>query len=96
MKARRPHLYIINALRRRYGLAKGQRTANPGSNQAATGLAHLAAVLVMFDPALDLGAIPVVRPSRPGASVGAAQRSVSSEPQTDRSEPANWPARSPS
>jgi hypothetical protein len=61
-KARRPHLYVINALKRRYGLAKGQLAANPGSNQAAVDLAHLAAVLVMFDPELDLASIPTVRP----------------------------------
>lgn len=64
-KARRPYLYVINALKRRYGLAKGQLALNPGSNQAAVDLAHLAAVLVMFDPQLDLASIPTVRPYKP-------------------------------
>jgi|GEM_PF-5947608 len=53
-KARRPYLYVVSALKRRYGLAKGQLAANPGSNQAVSDLAHLAAVLAMFDPAIDL------------------------------------------
>jgi len=64
-KARRPNLYVINGLRRKYGVAKGQIAANPGSNQLAVDLDHLAAVLAMFDPEIDLASIPVVRPYKP-------------------------------
>lgn len=61
-KARRPHLYVINALRLKYARLKGQLALAPGSNQVVTDMAHVGAVLDMFDPALDLDAIPMRRP----------------------------------
>ena len=65
MKARRPYLYVINALRLKYGRLKGLLAANAGSNQLASDLAHVGAVLLMFDPGADLDAIPVRRPYKP-------------------------------
>jgi hypothetical protein len=66
MKARRPNLYVINALRRRYGLLTGALTSGAmGHNQVADDLAHLGAVILMFDPKMDLAAIPPIRPYKP-------------------------------
>jgi len=56
-KARRPYLYVINALSLKYARLKGQQALAPGSNQVAEDLAHVGAVLAMFDPTLDLDAI---------------------------------------
>ena len=64
-KARRPYLYVINALRLKYGRLKGQAAASPWSNQLASDLAHVGAVLLMFDPDAELDAIPVRRPYKP-------------------------------
>ncbi|HEY8004165.1 MAG TPA: hypothetical protein VIE16_08055 [Phenylobacterium sp.] len=65
MKARRPYLYVIRALREKYGKLKGLLAASPGSNQLASDLAHVGAVLAMFDPDADLDAVPVIRPYKP-------------------------------
>ncbi len=61
-KARRPYLYVINALRQKYGKLKGLLIATPSSNQMIDDLAHVGAVLLMFDPETDLAAVPVIRP----------------------------------
>lgn len=61
-RARRPYLYVINALRQKYGKLRGFLIVDPGSNQLADDLAHLGAVLRMFDPEIDLEAVPVIRP----------------------------------
>lgn len=65
MKARRPYLYVINALRTKYGKLSGLLAASAGSNQLASDLAHVGAVLLMFDPSADLEAIPLIRPYKP-------------------------------
>ena len=66
MKARRPNLYVINALRRKYGQLLGvQASGAIGHNQVADDLAHVGAVILMFDPQMDLAAIPLVRPYKP-------------------------------
>jgi hypothetical protein len=64
-KARRPYLYVINALSLKYARLKGQLALAPGSNQVVTDMAHVGAVLRMFDPTLDLDAIPARRPYKP-------------------------------
>jgi hypothetical protein len=60
-KARRPYLYVISALSRKYARLKGRLLGAPGSNQVITDMAHVGAVLRMFDPELDLD---VIRPRR--------------------------------
>jgi hypothetical protein len=64
--ARRPNLYVIAALKRKYGEAKG-RAGYLLEDRAKlrTNMDHLAAVLAMFDPATDLAAIPAKRPYKP-------------------------------
>ena len=57
-RARRPNLYVINALTKRYAKAKGQL----GREAVKADLAHLGAVLFIFDPGIDLAAIPPTRP----------------------------------
>src|SRR3984957_3871397 len=54
MKARRPNLYLVMALKRRYGQAKGAHDA--------AAVDHLGAVILMFEPGADLAAIPSIRP----------------------------------
>jgi hypothetical protein len=61
-KARRPTLYIVMALRRRYGQALGMIAA--GEDRTAD-LAHLGAVILMFAPDTDLAAIAPIRPYKP-------------------------------
>ncbi len=62
-RARRPNLYVINALTKRYAKAKGQLDDLLCDREAVKAdLAHLGAVLVMFDPGIDLAAIPPTRP----------------------------------
>jgi hypothetical protein len=66
MKARRPNLYVIAALRRKYGQLLGvQAHGDLGHNQVADDLAHVGAVIAMFDPQMDLAAIPPIRPYKP-------------------------------
>jgi hypothetical protein len=64
-KARRPYLYVINALSLKYARLKGQQALAPSSNQVAEDLAHVGAVLAMFDPTLDLDAITPRRVYKP-------------------------------
>jgi hypothetical protein len=66
MKARRPNLYVIAALRRKYGQLAGVLAhGDLGHNQVADDLAHVGAVILMFDPQMDLAAIPLIRPYKP-------------------------------
>jgi hypothetical protein len=62
-RARRPNLYVINALTRRYAKAKGEMQGLLCDREAVRAdMAHLGAVLGMFEPGIDLAAI---RPQRP-------------------------------
>jgi hypothetical protein len=54
--------HVLSALKRRYALTLGQSAANPASNALADDLAHLGAVILMFSPCEDLGAIAPIRP----------------------------------
>ena len=65
-RARRPNLYVISALSRRYGQCKG-RLPDLFCDRAelAADMDHLAHVLRMFDPAIDLDAIRTIRPYKP-------------------------------
>ncbi|SRR5258708_5082816 len=56
-KARRPNLYLVMALRRRYGQAKGAGNASD--------VEHLGAVILMFEPGADLAAIAPIRLYKP-------------------------------
>ena len=63
-KARRPNSFLIAALKRRYGLAKGALEAadlftDQVEHQVAMG--HLGAVIHMIDPAVNLEAIRAIR-----------------------------------
>lgn len=54
-RARRPHLYVVNALTKRYAKVKGQLGDLLSDREAVkSDLAHLGAVLEMFDPGIDL------------------------------------------
>ena len=64
-RARRPNLYVINALTKRYAKAKGQLGDLLLREKAQADLAHLGAVLLMFDPGVDLDAIPPRRVYKP-------------------------------
>jgi len=65
-KARRPGLIVATALKRKYGELKG-RDAYLFADHAAirADMAHVGAVLAMFDPGADLAAIPARRPKKP-------------------------------
>ncbi|WP_332770957.1 hypothetical protein [Phenylobacterium sp.] len=52
--------HVLSALKRRYGQALGMLRGEPA--QAKADLAHLTAVIRMFNPAEDLAAIPPIRP----------------------------------
>ncbi len=67
MKAQRPNLYLITALRRRYGQTLGLIAHDPAPGQADD-LAALGRVLGMFKPGEDLSEIKPIRPYRPGRS----------------------------
>ena len=64
-RASRPNIYFTGILRRKYGQLKGL-AGDLLSNQAKVGrdMEHVGAVLLMFDPAADLDAIPAIRPYR--------------------------------
>jgi len=54
-KARRPNAYVIAALKRRYGLCKGQSgDLFTDRERIRADMGHLAAVLAMFEPDIDL------------------------------------------
>src|ERR1019366_1909822 len=61
-KARRPGLYIVLTLRRKYGQLKGLLAYGNGDPQLTPDLGHVGAVLLMFAPDTDLDAIPLTRP----------------------------------
>ena len=62
-KARRPNLYVIAALRRRYAKSKGELgDLFCDRERIKADMAHLGAVLVMFAPDADLAAIRPIRP----------------------------------
>lgn len=52
--------HVLSALKRRYGQALGMLRQDP--TQAEADLAHLTAVIAMFNPAEDLAAIRPIRP----------------------------------
>lgn len=54
--------YVLSGLRRRYAVTLGAIEAGQDRGED---LAHLAAVLLMFNPAEDVAAIAPVRPYRP-------------------------------
>jgi hypothetical protein len=62
----RPNLYFTGILRRKYGQLKGRAT-QPDADLAliVRDLEHVGAVLLMFDAAADLDAIPAIRPYKP-------------------------------
>ena len=64
-RAARPNLYFTGILRRKYAQLKGL-AGDLLSDQAkiARDMEHVGAVLLMFDPAADLNAIPAIRPYR--------------------------------
>jgi hypothetical protein len=64
--ARRPHLYLTGALRKKYAQLKGL-AGDLLSDQAAIArdMEHLGAVILMFDPSEDLAAIAPIRPYKP-------------------------------
>ena len=65
-KARRPQLYVILALKRKYGQCKGAAAdLFADRERIAADMGHLGAVLAMFDPDVDLAAIPAIRPYKP-------------------------------
>jgi hypothetical protein len=65
-KARRPNLYVVNALTERYAKAKGELSGLLCDRDAVKAqMAHLGAVLTMFEPDIDLAAIPLRRPYKP-------------------------------
>ena len=65
-KARRPYLYVLNALARKYGQLKGEAAdVFADRERIAADMGHLGAVLAMFDPDVDLAAIPAIRPYKP-------------------------------
>jgi len=65
-KARRPNACVIAALKRRYGQCKGQSGDLFADRERIRGdMGHLAAVLVMFEPDIDLAAIRTIRPYKP-------------------------------
>ena len=57
--------HVLSALKRRYALTLGQLTYGD-REQAEADLAHLTAVIAMFNPAEDLSAIRPIRPYKPG------------------------------
>jgi hypothetical protein len=65
-KARRPNLYLTGALKRRYGKLKGQ-LGDLFADRAAirADMVHLAAVLAMFEPGVNIDAVPAIRPYKP-------------------------------
>ena len=66
-RARRPNLYLVMALRRKYGQTLG--LIRLGSTpELAEDLATLGRTLCLFNPAEDLAAINPIRPYRPGRS----------------------------
>jgi hypothetical protein len=68
VKARRPNLYVILALKRRYGRCKGELAAGDlftDRERILADMGHLGAVLAMFEPDIDLAAIPTIRPYKP-------------------------------
>lgn len=66
-KARRPNLYVVAALKRKYGQCKGQLAdLFSERDRIKADMAHLGAVLVMFEPDIDLAAIRAIRPYKPG------------------------------
>jgi hypothetical protein len=65
-RARRPNLYVIAALTKRYGRAKGELgLLTADREKVKADMAHLGAVLAMFEPGIDLDAIPPRRPYKP-------------------------------
>jgi hypothetical protein len=65
-RARRPNLYVVAALTKRYARAKGQLGDLLADREAIKAdLAHLGAVLAMFEPGIDLVGIPPTRPYKP-------------------------------
>lgn len=64
-KARRPNLYVIAALRRKYGQLLGVQAGLLENNQVADDVAHVGALILMFDPNMDLATIPLIRPFKP-------------------------------
>jgi hypothetical protein len=64
-RARRPNLYVVTALKRRYGRCKGALAGGDlftDREAIRADMGHLGAVLVMFEPGVDLDAIPATRP----------------------------------
>jgi hypothetical protein len=64
-KARRPNSFLIAALKRRYGLAKGAlEVADLFTDQVEhrEAMGHLGAVILMIEPTTDLAAIRAIRP----------------------------------
>lgn len=71
-QGRRPNLYVIAALKRKYGERKGEFAARDmltDCERIRADMAHLAAVLAMFEPGVNLAAIrplpPLQAPQRP-------------------------------
>lgn len=67
-KARRPNLYVIAALKRKYGERRGEfagRDMLTDCERIKTDMAHLGAVLAMFEPGVNLAAIRPWRPYKP-------------------------------
>jgi hypothetical protein len=67
-RARRPNLNVVNALKRRYSRCKGALAAADlftDKDRIKADMGHLAAVLAMFEPGVDLDAIPPIRPYKP-------------------------------
>jgi hypothetical protein len=65
-KARRPQLYVILALKRKYGQLKGQSADLFEDREGIkANMAHVAAVLAMFEPDVDLASIRPIRPYKP-------------------------------
>ena len=67
-KARRPNLYVIAALKRKYGERKGEFSARDmltDCERIKSDMAHLGAVLAMFEPGVNLAAIRPWRPYKP-------------------------------
>jgi hypothetical protein len=63
-RTKRPNLYVILALKRKYGQLRGQAEFDLFWDRESirADLDHLAAVLRMFEPDVDLDAIRVIRP----------------------------------
>ena len=64
MKARRPYLYVSLALKRKHGQLRGLLKWNALADREAIAaeIAHVEAVLRMFEPDVDLAAISIIRP----------------------------------